>query len=147
MKGKNKVILTSLMKLIYKIHVLHPLSANDISVDEFLFRETQILFYQGVNMQHDTQGLTAQVIIFDMLSLVLLVLLCKGSFLYLNNYCWRKIRWLPWPHVSFSHFWRNQNRSGCMTEVFVTFCNVLCICEMSAVMVLVHLISLEWWQS
>lgn len=87
MKGKNKVILTSLMKLIYKIHVLHPLSANDISVDEFLFRETQILFYQGVNMQHDTQGFTAQVIIFDMLSLVLLVLLCKGSFLYLNNYC------------------------------------------------------------
>lgn len=90
--GKKKTLPILFIKPIYKIYILCPLSANDISVDEFLFRETQILLYQGVNMQCDTQGLAAQVIIFDMLSLALLVLLSKGSFLYLNNFTSRKMR-------------------------------------------------------
>lgn len=84
--GKKKTLLILFIKPIYKIYIPCPLSANDTSVDEFLFRETQILLYRGVNMQCDAQGLAAQVIIFDMLSLALLVLLSKRSFLYLNNF-------------------------------------------------------------
>lgn len=84
-RWKGKKILILFIKPTCKIYILCPISASDISVDEFLFRETQILLHQGVNMQCDTWGLTVQVIIFDMLSLLLLVLLSKGSFLYLSN--------------------------------------------------------------
>lgn len=80
----NKLLLL-FIKPIFKIYILCPISASDISVDEFLFREMQILLHQGVNIQCDTWGLTVQVIIFDVLSLLLLVLLSNGSFLYLSH--------------------------------------------------------------
>lgn len=50
---ERKKILILFIKPTCKIYILCPISASDISVDEFLFRETQILLYQGVNMQCD----------------------------------------------------------------------------------------------
>lgn len=74
---ERKKLLILFIKPIYKIYVICPLSANGIAVDEFLFRKTEILLYQEVNTQNDTRGLAVQVIIFDVLSLVLLVFLSK----------------------------------------------------------------------
>lgn len=76
-RWKEKKLLILFIKPIYKIYVICPLSANGIAVDEFLFRKAEILLYQEVNTQNDTRGLAVQVIIFDVLSLVLLVLLSK----------------------------------------------------------------------
>jgi len=54
---RTETLLILFIKPIYKIYILCPLSVNDISGDEFLLRETQVL-YQGVNMQCDTQGIS-----------------------------------------------------------------------------------------